>query len=252
MIGVCPVIGQEGLSKKITLPGSDKGISVSTDEYGVHLNYTSSEIWLNEVSTDSGKFVKISVPGHIYSDLTGTPQLPALTRLITIPEGSRIVIKITDVRSTKLNLVKNGFNMMVFPTQESEVKSDQAIKPKFVIDRKLYRLNGFIPTDTVTLTYSGKTRGRQLANICINPVRYNPVTGDLDVISSMKVDVFFIKSDIVSLKTSQQPVPYLLPVAKGILNYNPEEVVPGYSEEPVKLIILTDTAFRRQDRKSVV
>jgi hypothetical protein len=50
----------------------------------------------------------------------------------------------------------------------------------------------------------------------------------------MKVDVWFSKSDYVSVKPSEQAVPYLLPVSKGILNYNPDEVVPGYSEDPVK------------------
>jgi hypothetical protein len=117
MLGFYQVIGQNGLARKIALPGNDQGITVSSDDNGFHLTYTSNELWLNEVTTDSGEFVKISVPGHMYSDLAGTPQLPALSRLITIPEGARIVIKLTDVRSTKINLKKNGFNMMVFPIQ---------------------------------------------------------------------------------------------------------------------------------------
>ncbi len=32
---------------------------------------------------------------------------------------------------------------------------------------------------------------------------------------------------------------------KGTLNYNPEDLITGYSDKPVRMIILTDTAFRK-------
>ncbi|MCK7536145.1 MAG: hypothetical protein MZV63_36735 [Marinilabiliales bacterium] len=34
-------------------------------------------------------------------------------------------------------------------------------------------------------------------------------------------------------------------LSKGIINYNPGEVMPGYTDSPVRMIILTDTSFKK-------
>ncbi|MCK7531525.1 MAG: C25 family cysteine peptidase [Marinilabiliales bacterium] len=44
----------------------------------------------------------------------------------------------------------------------------------------------------------------------------------------------------------QQSILFGETVNKGLLNYSPDDVVPGFSDQPVKMVIITDTAFKKQ------
>jgi hypothetical protein len=63
----------------------------------------------------------------------------------------------------------------------------------------------------------------------------------------MRIEITFSKSVNISLK-SLTPGSTLFSESlnKGVLNFNPGEVIPGYSVQPVKMVIITDTAFKKQ------
>ena len=93
----------------------------------------------------------------------------------------------------------------------------------------------------------GTVRNNKLANLYISPVRYNPHSNSLEIITSMRIEIIFSNSvNIASKSLSAQPGSLNETLNKGVLNYNPGQVIPGFSIKPVKMVIVTDIAFKKQ------
>jgi hypothetical protein len=220
---------------------------IITGRQSLIINYIIPELNLESITNNTGSFYRISVPGHISSAVPGKPELPVFSRLIVIPEGSTFRIKITDVRSTKINPSGRKIGGLLFPAQESETKQVQQGKPAFKMDKAVYAAKGFISGDTVKIEALGKLRNNKLANLYISPVRYNPHLNSIEVITSMKIEITFSNPGNITSKSVAAPgALFSQSLDKGILNYNPGQVIPGYSDRPVKMVIITDTAFKKQ------
>src|SRR5665648_565699 len=63
----------------------------------------------------------------------------------------------------------------------------------------------------------------------------------------MKIEITFSYTGISESKSffPESPI-FNESLEKGVLNYNPGDVISGYSDQPVKMVIITDTAFRKQ------
>lgn len=211
------------------------------------INYVLPELNVGNVKNNHGTFYRIRVPGHTFTTDPGKPELPLFTRLITFPEGAEYKIRITDVRTSKIQPSNNNISGILYPSQHGETKAIKKQKQDFVIDRKLYARRNIINPDTVSIETLGKIRGRQISTLVIAPVRYNPGSNFLDVITSMKIEIMF--SDDISNNSKSASTESALfgeTFSKGVINYNPEDFITGYSDEPVGMIILTDTAFKKQ------
>ena len=239
-------VGQAGNSFKYHLGGHLQKTNINTENQSITIDYSVSELTIESTINNYGSFYRISIPGHTPSTETGKPELPVLIRLITVPEGCSYTIKISDIRSSKITPLKNNFKGILVPSQEGETKQVQKQRPEFVIDRDLYATRGVIFKDTVKIEPLGKVRNQQLSNLIISPVRYNPRTNNLEVITSMKIEVSFVPTTFIRSKSAYpESALFSESLSKGVLNYNPEDVINGYSDQPVKMIILTDTLFRK-------
>jgi hypothetical protein len=239
--------GQTGRSYKFPLNGNLKKTDVINEGQSVIINYSISEINIESISNDAGSFYRISIPGHIPSANPGKPELPVFCRLISIPEGSGYRVKISDIRTSKISPAAKKIAGLLFPAQESETKGIQQAKPVFKIDKSAYATRGFISSDTVKIEPLGTVRNNKLANLYVSPVRYNPLSNSLDIITSMKIEITFSNSvNIASKSLAAQPGSINESLNKGILNYNPGQVIPGFSSKPVKMVIVTDIAFKKQ------
>ena len=238
--------GQAGRSFKYQLDGDLKKSDVIIENQSLILNYSISELNVESIINENGSFYRVSIPGHLPSATPGKPELPVLSRLISIPEGSEYKVKISKVRSSRINPSGKKIEGILFPVQESEIKEVQRKKPEFLFDKTVYAVRGIISSDTVKIESLGTVRNKKLANLFIYPVRYNPHSNVLEVITSMKIEITF--SYIENIE-SKAPFPesalFNESLDKGVLNYNPEDVIPGYSDQPVKMVIITDTAFRK-------
>jgi hypothetical protein len=245
IISFC-AFGQAGKSHKYLFEGNWQKNSVVSNENSLTINYSLSELDINGLTNENGSFYRLSIPGHTSAIDPGKPEFPVLSRLITVPEGSNISIQISDVVSTTIEPSKNLLTGLLYPAQNGETKQDIRQKPKFSIDRKLYATRGLIKSDTVKIEYLGKVRGRQLSNLIISPVRYNPVSNKLEVITSMKINVdFTLNSKGTSISPAKESLLFSEILGSSVLNYYPDEVITGYSDQPVEMIILTDTTFKK-------
>jgi hypothetical protein len=240
------VTGQAGRIYKYHFDGNLQDGNVIADGLSIVLNYSISELNIEGTANPSGDFYRISIPGHTPSSESGKPELPVLSRLINIPENTSMTIKISDVISSKIIPTDLGFKGMLFPRQPGGTKGNQVQKTDFVIDKTAYSANGLIQSDTVQVELIGKVREKQLASLLVNPVRYNPFKNELEVISSMKIVITFqpaAGSGQVSLKSSS--ILFDQSISRSIINYNPADVINGYSNQPVKMIVIADPSFKK-------
>ncbi|MCX6335155.1 MAG: C25 family cysteine peptidase [Bacteroidia bacterium] len=218
---------------------------VATDN-SLIINYSISELDAESFITEDGKWFRIGIPGHIPASDIGKPELPVFSRLIVIPDGYTYKVRISDINSSKIRPYAKRIKGDLYPVQEGETKDMQRDKPQFRIDKAVYAERKFIKSDTVKIEPLGRARGKNLATLSIYPVRYNPHSKVLEVITSMKIDIIFTPTGVTSKKSLfPESVLFGNQLEKGTLNYNPENLITGYSDKPVRMIILTDTAFRK-------
>jgi hypothetical protein len=238
--------GQAGKSIKYQLDGDLKKSDVIFENQSFILNYSISELNVENIINENGSFYRVFIPGHSPSATLGKPELPVFSRLISIPEGSEYKVKISEVRSTRINPSAKKIDGILFPVQEGETKELQRKQPKFQLDKTAYAVKGVISTDTVMIESLGIVRNKKLANLSVFPVRYNPHSNVLEVITSMKIEIIFTYSkNIESKALLQGSALFEESLEKGVLNYNTLDVIPGYSDQPVKMVIITDIAFRK-------
>jgi hypothetical protein len=238
--------GQTGIKYKFHLDGDVQNTDVVTGNQSITINYSISELNIESLTNNTGSFYRITIPGHIPSTEAGKPELPVFSRIITIPNGSEFKITISNVRSTRLRPSGKKIDGILYPAQESESKEILQTRRNFKFDKAIYSTGGLIMGDTVRIESLGTVRNNKLSNLYISPVRYNPKSNTLEVITSMKIEILFSNSGGVTSKTlAGQSELFNESIDKGTLNFNPGEVIPGYSDQPVKMVILTDTAFKK-------
>lgn len=236
-----PVKGQERDSAESHVsPGIQIEHVVEADG-SITIDYSMPEISFRKISVDEGEFYRLSVPGHAFTPEPGKPELPVYSRLISIPEGSDYTIRISDVRMKRLKASSHKMKGLLYPAQESEVKQETQDRFSLKIDRELYRAKGIIRSDTVTIEKLGKARNMGLATVNIKPARYNPRANTIEVITSMKVRISFGKGP--------GPLPSMTPafassLSASVMNYG-NDIIPGFTDKPVGMVIMTDTAFRK-------
>ncbi len=238
--------GQTGNSYTYRFDGILQKTSVINEYPSVTINYSLPELTISNLTNDKGTFYRISVPGHTLTADPGKPELPVLSRLMNIPDGYSYKITISDVTSSRIVPTKNAIRGLLMPSQYGETKQAEKQKPVFVMDRKLYSARKILASDTVRIEPLGKMRTKHLANIVISPVRYNPGLNVIEVITSMKIHIAFSTDNkAIPASSSQESPLFNESLDKGVLNFGPEDLITGFSDKPVEMIIVTDTAFRK-------
>ena len=239
--------GQTGKNYQFHLDGNLPKSDVIVGNQSVIINYSISDVNIEGITNSTGSYYRISIPDHIHSVVPGKPELPVFSRMISVPEGSGFKIKISEVKSVRINPSGKKIEGQLMPVQESETKGFQQTKTEFKIDKASICYSWFHSRGHGQHRTLGILRNTKLANLYISPVRYNPHTNILDVITSMKIEIIFTGSvNLISKSLSVQSALFGQSLDKGVLNFNPGQVIPGYSDKPVKMIIITDTAFKKQ------
>ncbi|NLA49596.1 MAG: hypothetical protein GX876_09060, partial [Bacteroidales bacterium] len=241
---ITPVIlGQADKSRTISFKGEKQENDIVVSARSVSIDYSIPEINLREFKNDKGSFFRIHIPGHTQTSETGSPELPVFSKLITIPAGHTYSIRITDVITEKIDPGKNNIRGILFPAQESESKASGSVKQQFSMNKTIYAKRELISSDTVSIASIGTIRGKNIANLLISPVRYNPHLNILEAITSMKIDIRFSGAGTAS-KSYPESAVFQRTLENGILNYSKSHDLPVFSDKPLRMVILTDTAFR--------
>jgi len=248
---ICGIITAENIYAD-SLPGGRPISIVDMNERSISMSYRSAPLALEQLRFGDQSYIKLSLPYHDFEPEPGLPALPVYSTLIDLTgrEIERIVI--SNVKVNRIYLSYSGYLGQVVPAAEPGTKDYQdqerihTTGNEPVRNEAYYSLERSYITDTVAVENIGTIRGTRIGNLRINPVIYYPSENFVDVITGMDIEISFAGADNKAqapgvLKSAS--ISSLL--AKGLINYNIDDVITGFSLEPVGLVIVADTVMRK-------
>lgn len=126
---------------------------------------------------------------HLFRD--GEPDLPVVSQVIEMPLCSGVKVSVSNVQTRSLNLSSG----LMLPMQPAPGKSDLGPRP-FVIDSALYATDAFYAADQVAwVDRIGVARDRNLGVLRVSPISYNPVTGVVEIVTSLTITLTYQDAD---------------------------------------------------------
>ncbi|MDG1427172.1 MAG: C25 family cysteine peptidase [Flavobacteriales bacterium] len=205
-----------------------------------------SEINTLNVKKDSYEFVKLIVEGYSNNAKNGNAELPVIQKLINVPFGADIEVSISKKEQIIISLSDYGIDNLIFPSQPSLSKSENAEDVPFYFNEDYYDLNDFHSNELVSTKLLGKMRGQQLARLSLSPFKYNPTTNDLVITTKLEVNVNFKNIDFESHSSniSKYYSPHFNHLFKSSINYIPVQDKDLITTYPVKYVIVSDPSFQ--------
>lgn len=148
----------------------------------------------------NSQYAVLSFEGATHLFREGEPDLPVLSQVIEIPLCSDVKVSVSGVQTKTLSLselsgLPSGIATQLLPMQPLPSKSDLAPLP-FVIDSALYATDSFYAAPEVAwVDRIGVARDRNLAVLRVSPLSYNPVTGEMVLVTSLQVTLTYEGAD---------------------------------------------------------
>jgi hypothetical protein len=228
---------------------STSGIQKSSPS-GVQMHFSLSAIYGKDTKNNKGETFTELYFGKGYSKgEIGSPNLPAFKKLIQIPHGANVEIKVLGYSQSDLTLGDYGIKNLVYPNQPSPSKSDDIESLPFHFDIKSYSKKGFQETPIATIQILGSLRGISIARIEVSPVDYNPSTGVIRVYNDIDVEIRLNGVDEAKNKEVQRKTysPYFESLYKTIedpmSSKGTFEDHPDLMKYPVKMVIVSHRMF---------
>jgi hypothetical protein len=230
-------------------PEDNTGLKITaSNDYGLTLVNTLSagDIKTIKVNTSRGLFSELVIKDFGTSMIIGEPKLPVLKKLIEIPQGANVLIKIKNATWKTYNLSDLQIPFNVMPSQPSLSKSDDSKTVPFRYNEALYTQNNFLERNMASVIELGTMRGMRLGRLEISPVQYNPAGKLLRVCTSMEIEITFENADIAATQALKANTysPYFEPGYSKILNYKNGQIKSNLTQYPVKYVIVADPMFQ--------
>ena len=172
---------------------------------GFTLDLVTSKFDLTPVTTPQGEFVKLTAPGLLPVFTEGKPNLPIYSKLIEVPLGADVKVRIISYDEEIIDLNALGITGKIIPAQASERKTPEN-KP-FAIDWQIYNKNSFYSQgDMAFYEYRGQMRDTRIGRLKIRPFSYNPVKNLLKVYKNIKIEVSYAGADHEGTKKLKERV----------------------------------------------
>jgi hypothetical protein len=161
---------------------------IDSDDDSVILELTVPEPECDEVWSDGILYHRIRIPGFAADTEVGSPRLLRRGTLIGIPDDATPVVKVIDTDS----VILQGYNIYPSPKPViSEDNNNRRLNFHFSLNRDIYGINGFIPSDIARIDYTGYMRNQRVARVLLSAFQFNPVAGKLRYYSRIRVKVYF-------------------------------------------------------------
>lgn len=210
-------------------------------------SFSYSSISTFGVETGKGLFNELIIPGTYWTGDLGTPKLPASKKLIEIPFGAEVSVKVLNYEMKEYSLRDYGINFKVMPVQPSLRKDQDIEEVPFEYNDEIYNKDFFIEHELAEVEILGVLRGYRLARLTISPVSYNPVKDIVRVYNDIEIEVTYSNVDVELtnyIKASTYS-PYFEHIQQNILN-NPNHGYPAHpdlTKYPIKYLVVSDRMF---------
>jgi hypothetical protein len=234
----------------IELQGKGNLVQVLRNDY-LNLSLSFHFEGINHINVETGKgiFSELIIPQTYATGDLGTPKLPAAKKLIEIPFGAEMNIRVVNYDVTEYKLADYGIYHPLMPVQPSLAKNVDPATVKFEYQEKVYQQNSFVRSQLATVEALGTLRGMRLARVEIAPVEYNPVAGTIRVYTDVQIEIDFngvdyARTEFVKKATAS---PYFSVISNQILNSrNVYDDHPDLLKYPVKYLLVYHPMFEAQ------
>ncbi|NOZ74678.1 MAG: hypothetical protein GXO90_04780, partial [FCB group bacterium] len=191
-------------------------------------------------------YTQLTLPGGYHTQTVGAPQLPAFHRLLVLPEMEQATVRMTAVRWKRLDLKSLGYDEPLTPFQPSIPKNIDPATVPVVLDSTLYSRSEFWGDSLAILEPLGHFRNQALYRLRINPVRWNPVTGELEIAEEISVTIDYQDADWGATETLARNLSsplFQLPSSFAVNLTNANSNRENLISDPPKIVVICPSDF---------
>ena len=215
---------------------------------GASFSVTTPKIICQTKTVNGQEYTVYTFEGSSHLFREGEPDLPVLSQMIEIPICSEVQVSVSDIQTRNLEdlspALANDPARPILPMQPAPCKSDRNPRP-FVMDSSIYLTDAFYAAPEVAwVDRVGIARDRNLATLRFSPISYNPVTGQMQVITSVTITLTYKDADEPA--TRQLKERYYSPdfsLGTAALNTLPESKSVR-NAAPLHYLIVAHSSFR--------
>ncbi|MCH8291305.1 hypothetical protein IH992_09420 [Candidatus Poribacteria bacterium] len=150
--------------------------------------------WKDE---DGRRFQTITFPGCRFTSVSDEPRLPTQSTLVAIPPNADFHLQIieADYTQRKVDIIEPTPRIAIrgIPTQSvgTSVQGNGLGERELFLNEVAYKRNGFFPQRVAEVRKPGWIRETRVLPLQLNPVQYNPVTGEVKLYHRLVVKIQF-------------------------------------------------------------
>ena len=165
--------------------------------FSIELEIDIPTLKFSSENIDDKTFAALEIENEEFTIIEGQAKLPVLNYLVQIPQGANPSVSIISEDWEYTTLTELNLPDQVIPVQPSVVKTiDSMNQVEFTIDNLYYSTDKLMQTDKAKILETGILRGHRFALVQISPVQYNPVTGELNIMTSCELEIDLPNSDM--------------------------------------------------------
>lgn len=172
---------------------------LSSNSFRTEVELELAGIYVGEIEAGGQTFQTIGLgiwAGGLLGEV-GSPQVPVVARFLRIPDDRAVNVKVLELDEVRLA------DYRVYPLQPPQVESESP--EPFVIDEKRYQTDELYPLASHTTSDPMIMRDLRLVQLVLQPVRHNPVTGELRAARRLRVELTHEGRSSVNVKVRKRP-----------------------------------------------
>ncbi|MCK4662160.1 MAG: right-handed parallel beta-helix repeat-containing protein [Bacteroidales bacterium] len=196
IIFIFPGISQEWIPiNGNNTPEKPEVTVISSDEHETIIHVSIKGFYKEDIVVDGITYQKLKFPGYFTTQTIGKPALPVITEMIGIPNDKNVNIFV--INSKKIEIL----NYYVYPFQTPLLENEEPLR--FDIDEKFYLSGSYFPEISTKVTSPMIWRNIRNVNIAIMPVRNNPATGSLQILSEFIIKIEYSGKSNINVLSSE-------------------------------------------------
>ncbi|MFO7660820.1 MAG: C25 family peptidase propeptide domain-containing protein, partial [Candidatus Cloacimonadaceae bacterium] len=164
---------------------------MNNSDFGFEVEFKVGDLMVNEIKTKNGLYDELSINGYGFTNRLGEPKLPILSKIIAVPVGATVSFDVLSREHQTLDKTQAHLQNQIIPAQRSISKSEDPALVPFEVNSAAYSLNAFTDNQLFTVEEIGFMRGVRVFQIYYEPIRYNPVSGEIIVSNDVTVRINF-------------------------------------------------------------
>lgn len=177
---------QSSESSITTNSGKIELVNATLQSVTIQLVIADSDFKIETLEHNDTQFQTLSFPECRYIKSPEVPRLPMQTALIGVPPDASFALRIVD--STDFSTYKLTHTLADHSVNYRQHNFDAISKSRL---NQIYTTNRFFPNNRAEIGTAGWIRENRVLPIQLNPVQYNPVTGEVKLYHRLVVEVKF-------------------------------------------------------------